>query len=224
MPTALVTGGSRGLGEAYARELAERGYSIVLVARDADRLDATAERIGRATGAIVETIAADLTDPDRLAAVERRVTDRSLPVELLVNNAGVEVDAVFADAPVDALTAEVELNVTAVLRLTRAAVPTMTERGRGGVLNVASVAGYLPSGGNAYGAAKSWVLAFTDTVAASLRGTGVTVTAVAAGRIRGQDDPAGRGRRASAARRSPVPATMARSGRPPRGSARRRRR
>ncbi|WP_308819615.1 SDR family NAD(P)-dependent oxidoreductase [Pseudonocardia alni] len=191
MPTALVTGASRGLGAAYAHELAERGWSVVLVARDAARLAGVAERIGRATGAIVEILPADLTDPAGLAAVERRITDRDLPIELLVNNAGVETDAVFAEAPVAALTGEIDLNVTALMRLTRAAVPAMTTRGRGGVLNIASFAGYLPSGGNAYGASKSWVLAFSDTVAASLHGTGVTVTAVAAGRIRTDDDPQG---------------------------------
>ena len=90
MPTALITGGSRGLGETYARELAERGYSVVLVARDHDRLAATAERIGRATGAIVEILAADLTDltgPAGLAAVERRIADPDLPVRLLVQAA-----------------------------------------------------------------------------------------------------------------------------------------
>lgn len=191
MPTALVTGASRGLGAVYARELAERGYSVVLVARDAARLAEVAESVGRATGAIVETLPADLTDPAGLVAVERRITDRDLPVDVLVNNAGVETDAVFTEAPVEVLAGEIDLNVTALMRLTRAAVPAMTARGHGGVLNIASVAGYLPSGGNAYGASKSWVLAFSDTVAASLHGTGVTVTAVAAGRIRTDDDPQG---------------------------------
>lgn len=191
MPTALVTGASRGLGAVYARELAERGYSVVLVARDAARLAEVAESVGRATGAIVETLPADLTDPAGLVAVECRITDRDLPIDVLVNNAGVETDAVFTEAPVEVLAGEIDLNVTALMRLTRAAVPAMTARGHGGVLNIASVAGYLPSGGNAYGASKSWVLAFSDTVAASLHGTGVTVTAVAAGRIRTDDDPQG---------------------------------
>lgn len=191
MPTALVTGASRGLGAVYARELAERGYSVVLVARDAARLAEVAESVGRATGAIVETLPADLTDPAGLVAVERRITDRDLPIDVLVNNAGVETDAVFTEAPVEVLAGEIDLNVTALMRLTRAAVPAMTARGHGGVLNIASVAGYLPSGGNAYGASKSWVLAFSDTVAASLHGTGVTLTAVAAGRIRTDDDPQG---------------------------------
>ncbi|OLM01996.1 putative short-chain dehydrogenase [Pseudonocardia sp. Ae406_Ps2] len=142
-----MTGASRGLGAVYARELAERGYSVVLVARDAARLAEVAESVGRATGAIVETLPADLTDPAGLAAVERRITDRDLPVDVLVNNAGVETDAVFAEAPVEVLAGEIDLNVTALMRLTRAAVPAMTARGHGGVLNIASVAGYLPSGG-----------------------------------------------------------------------------
>lgn len=191
MPTALVTGSSRGLGEAYARELGERGYAVVLVARDAGRLAAAAERVGRATGAIVETMAADLTDARDLARVERRVADRALPIELLVNNAGVERDAVSGGAPVDGLTAEIDLDVTAVVRLTRAAVPVMTARARGGILNVAGVAGYLPGGGNACGASPSWVVTFTEAVAASLRGTGVRATAVVAGRVRGAGDPTG---------------------------------
>lgn len=146
MPTALVTGASRGLGAVYARELAERGYSVVLVARDAARLAEVAESVGRATGAIVETLPADLTDPAGLVAVERRITDRDLPIDVLVNNAGVETDAVFTEAPVEVLAGEIDLNVTALMRLTRAAVPAMTARGHGGVLNIASVAGYLPSG------------------------------------------------------------------------------
>ncbi|MEQ3554300.1 SDR family NAD(P)-dependent oxidoreductase [Pseudonocardia nematodicida] len=163
MPTALVTGASRGLGEAYARELAERGYSIVLVARDSGRLDAAAERVGRATGAIVETLAADLTDPAGLAAVERRVADPDRPVQLLVNNAG----------PPD------EPRLAALERLTHVAVGAMRVGGRGGVLNVA------------HPGAQSRVLAFTGAVAASLRGTGVTATAAIPGRVRGDGDPPG---------------------------------
>ncbi|WP_224386214.1 SDR family oxidoreductase [Pseudonocardia sp. ICBG1293] len=171
MPTALVTGASRGLGAAYAHELAERGWSVVLVARDAVRLADVAERIGRATGAIVETLPADLTDPAGLAAVERRVVQRDLPVELLVDDAG----------------AETGLDRTALVGLTHAAVTAMTARGRGGVLNIA---GHLPVPGDAHGAPRSWVPEFCAGVAASSHGTGVTVTAVLTGRIR-TDDPQG---------------------------------
>ncbi|BBG01046.1 MULTISPECIES: SDR family NAD(P)-dependent oxidoreductase [Pseudonocardia] len=116
MPTALIAGGSRGLGEAYARELAERGYSIVLVARDTDRLAAAAERIGRATGAIVDILAADLTEPAGLAVVERRIADPHLPVRVLVL-----ATRCTPRGPVVA----VQPYSRAVQRLIRAAVPVM---------------------------------------------------------------------------------------------------
>ncbi|ANY08530.1 SDR family NAD(P)-dependent oxidoreductase [Pseudonocardia sp. HH130630-07] len=191
MPTALVTGGSRGLGEAYARELGERGYSVVLVGSDRAPLDAAAERVGRATGAIVETLVADLADPAGIAAVEHRLVDRYLPIELLVNNAGVECDGRPAVAPAGDRAAEVDGKVAALVRLTRVAVATMGGRGRGGVLNVAGLTGDPSSGEHAYGELRSRVLAFTESVTASLPGTGVAVTAVVAGRVRAEHDPAG---------------------------------
>ena len=132
----------------------------------------------------VEVVVADLSDERGLAAVQRRLADRSRPVDLLVNNAGVEGEGEFAVADVWELQAEIDTNVTAVMRLTRAAVPGMTERGRGGVINVASFAGYLAGPGNAYAATKAWVLTFTDTVSASLAGTGVGMIALCAGRMR----------------------------------------
>ena len=190
MATASITGGSRGRGEVYARELAGRAYSIVLVARNVGRL-AAAERIARATGAAVETISADLADPAGLAVVERRGVDPDRPVDLLVKQRRHGVPRGVRRRPGRGPRPEIALNVTAPMRLTRAAVPVMAARGRGGVVNVAGFAGYLPSGGNPYGASKAWVLAFTDTVAASLAGTGVGVTAVAAGRIRSRGDPEG---------------------------------
>ncbi|WP_344022212.1 SDR family NAD(P)-dependent oxidoreductase [Pseudonocardia kongjuensis] len=170
MPTALITGGSRGLGETYARELAERGYSVVLVARDPDRLAATAERIGRATGAIVEILAADLTDltgPAGLAAVERRIADPDLPVRLLVQAA-----RCAPGGPVTGPDPYPEV----VLRLVRAAVAAMTGpapvpataagRRRPGIL--------LVDGGNGGRGGPLPDLAV-------LRSAGVPVTAVAVG-------------------------------------------
>ncbi|MEV1292496.1 SDR family NAD(P)-dependent oxidoreductase [Pseudonocardia sp. NPDC049635] len=127
MPTALITGASRGLGEAYARELAERGYSVVLVARDADRLAAAAERIGRATGAIVDTIVADLAEPAGQAAVERRLADPHLPVRVLVL-------AVRRASAVPA--AGADPHETAVRRLVRAAAGRPRDPGRTGILLV----------------------------------------------------------------------------------------
>lgn len=196
MPTALVTGGGTGLGAAFARELAGRGHDLVLVARDRVRLERAAAA-HRASGVAVEVIAADLTRPADLARVERRLADRTRPIDALVNNAGISLSGEFPAAQRTALQAEIDLNVTAVLRLTHAAVPAMTERGHGTVINVASFAGYLPACGSAYGASKSWVLAFTDTVSASLTGTGVQAIAVAAGRLRTE-------RHLGPARRSPL--------------------
>ncbi|MEU6698903.1 SDR family NAD(P)-dependent oxidoreductase [Pseudonocardia sp. NPDC046786] len=170
MPTALITGGSRGLGETYARELAERGYSVVLVAREPDRLAVTAERIGRATGAIVEILAADLTDltgPAGLAAVERRIADPDLPVRLLVQAA-----RCAPGGPVTGPDPYPEV----VLRLVRAAVTAMTGpapvpataagRRRPGIL--------LVDGGNGGRGGPLPDLAV-------LRSAGVPVTAVAVG-------------------------------------------
>lgn len=183
MPTALVTGASRGLGAVFAARLARDGHDLVLVARDRmglERVSASARRCGVA----VEVVVADLSDERGLAAVQRRLADRSRPVDLLVNNAGVEGEGQFAVADMWDLQAEIDTNVTAVMRLTRAALPAMIERRRGGVVNVASFAGYLAAPGNAYAASKAWVLTFTDTVAASLAGTGVGMIALCAGRMR----------------------------------------
>jgi uncharacterized protein len=182
MPTALVTGASRGLGAVFASRLARDGHDLVLVARDQLGLERVAAS-ARAHGVAVEVLA-DLSGERGLRAAQRRLADRSRPVDLLVNNAGYEGDGQFAVADPMELQAEIYTNITAVMRLTRAAVPGMTERGRGGVINVASFAGYLAGPGNAYAASKAWVLTFTDTVSASLAGTGVGMIALVAGCMR----------------------------------------
>ncbi|WP_338051338.1 SDR family NAD(P)-dependent oxidoreductase [Pseudonocardia acidicola] len=185
MPTALITGASTGLGAAFARRLGAEGHDLVLVARNRDRLEAAAAGHRAAFGVRVEVLAADLADPAARARVERRLTDPDLsPVDVLVNNAAVETCTEFAQARLGELQTEIAVNVTAVLSLTHAAVPGMIGRGRGAVINVASFAGYLPPRGSAYAASKAWVLAFTDTVAASLTGTGVAALALCPGRVR----------------------------------------
>ncbi|WP_375478093.1 SDR family NAD(P)-dependent oxidoreductase [uncultured Jatrophihabitans sp.] len=176
MPTALVTGASAGLGAEFARQLAGRGYHLVLVARDADRLSAAQN----ALPASVEVLPADLATDDGCAAVAARLGKGD--VDLLVNNAGIGTYRPFGVADLALEERQLDLNVRAVLRLTHAAVRAMTDRGSGRILNVSSVAGFVPRGGNAtYSASKAWVTMFSEALSIQLQGTGVTVTAVCPG-------------------------------------------
>ncbi|WP_026313709.1 SDR family NAD(P)-dependent oxidoreductase [Actinomadura flavalba] len=185
--TALVTGASSGIGESFARTLARRGTGLVLVARRADLLDALARDLVERYRVAVEVLAADLTDPGQRAGVESRL--RAEPVELLVNNAGYGAFGAFAEIPLDDQLAEIELNVTALMRLTHAALPGMLERGRGGVLNVASMAGFAPSPGSAtYGATKAYVASFSESLHAEVAGRGVHVTALCPGFTRTDEE------------------------------------
>lgn len=185
--TALVTGASSGIGESFARLLAGRGADLVIVARRADLLDGLARELVERYRVAVEVIAADLTDPGARAEVERRL--RAEPVELLVNNAGYGAFGAFAEIPLDDQLTEIELNVTAVVRLTHAVLPGMIERGRGGVLNVASMSGFAPSPGSAtYGATKAYVASFSESLHAEVAAKGVHVTALCPGFTRTEDE------------------------------------
>ncbi len=185
--TALVTGASSGIGESFARLLAGRGADLVIVARRAELLDGLARELVERYRVAVEVVAADLTDPAQRAEVEGRL--RSDPVELLVNNAGYGAFGAFAELPLDDHLAQIELNVNALVRLTHAALPGMIERGRGGVLNVASMAGFAPSPGSAtYGATKAYVAAFSESLHSEVAAKGVHVTALCPGFTRTEDD------------------------------------
>lgn len=175
---ALVTGASSGIGADIARELAGRGCGLVLVARRADRLTALAEELSSAVP--VDVMAADLTADGDVAAVEGRL--RAEPVDLLVNNAGVGTGGLFHELPLDAELAEIRLNVLALVRLTRAALPAMVAAGSGGVLNVSSLAGDQPLRSSAtYAATKAYVTTFSESIAAEVSGAGVHVTVVKPG-------------------------------------------
>lgn len=174
----MVTGASSGIGAACARDLAERGVDLVVVARDLDRLEALAAELADRHGVTVDPLAADLSSPISRTPVENLLLDTDRPVDLLVNNAGFGTSGRFSDLPVAREDQEIQLNVLALMRLTRAALPGMIERGSGNVLNISSVAGLFPSPGSAtYAATKAFVLSLSDALHEELRGTGVCVTA-----------------------------------------------
>ena len=179
MATALITGGTAGIGAEFARQLAARGDDLVLVARDGERLAAYAAELEARYRVQVEVLVADLSDRDQLGTVEARLADADRPVDLLVNNAGFGVNQVFVGGDVDAEQRMLDLLVTAVMRLSHAALPGMVARGTGGVINVSSVASFIAGG--TYSAAKSWVTVFSESTDRQLRGTGVTVTALCPG-------------------------------------------
>jgi short-subunit dehydrogenase len=176
MGTALITGATSGIGLAFARTLARRGHDIVLVARDRERLDLVAAEL-RGYRVQVDVIAADLADRSQLAIVEERL--RTQPVEILVNNAGFGVLQGFSTGDLEAEQQMLDVLVTAVMRLTHAALPGMVARGSGAVINVSSVAGWITGG--TYSAAKAWVTVFSESLSIELAGTGVHVTAVCPG-------------------------------------------
>jgi short-subunit dehydrogenase len=177
VPIALVTGATAGLGAEFARQLADRRYDLVLVARDVARLEAAQTALSAVK---VEVIPADLTTHEGCGAVAARLAAGD--IDLLVNNAGMGAYASFGDADLSREEFQLDLNVRAVLRLSHAAVRAMTARGSGHILNVSSVAGFVPRGGNAtYSASKAWVTMFSEALAVQLTGSGVSVTAVCPG-------------------------------------------
>ena len=177
--TSLITGATAGIGHEYAVQLAARGDDLVLVARDATRLEQVAEELRRAHQVEVEVIAADLVVRKDLARVEARLADRERLIDLLVNNAGFGLKKRFLDNTVEEETEMLEVLVTAVLRLSHAALGPMAERGHGGIINVSSVAAFLPRG--TYSAAKAWVNSFSEWAHLEYKGRGVTVMALCPG-------------------------------------------
>ncbi|XQM28098.1 SDR family NAD(P)-dependent oxidoreductase [Burkholderia gladioli] len=179
--TALVTGASSGIGALYAERLARRGYDLVLVARQRDRLDALARRLSDETQVGIEVMAADLNDRAELARVEARLREDA-GLSLLVNNAGVGTHTPLLDSDVERMTSMIELNVTALTRLTYAAVPGFVARGGGAVINIASIVGIAPEVLNGvYGGTKAFVLAFSQSLHHELAAKGVRVQAVLPG-------------------------------------------
>lgn len=179
MPTALITGPTVGLGFAFARELADRGHDLVLVSRNVTALESVADELRARTGVGIEVLAADLAERSDLAIVEARVADAARPIDLLVNNAGFGLKSQFANSAIDDEQRMLDVMVTAVMRLTHAALPGMIERRRGIVINVSSIASWLTGG--TYSAAKAWVTVFSESLSVELQGSGVRVSACCPG-------------------------------------------
>lgn len=178
MPTALITGASAGLGEEFARQLAERGADLVLVARSAEPLEALADTLRDAHGIAVEVLAADLVTDSGVATVIARIVDAQHPIDLLVNNAGFGLPLHFADNDIDDEVRHLRIHVETPMRLMHAALGAM--RGRGGrIVNVASVAGFISR--STYSACKQWLIGFSRWANAEYAADGVSVTAVCPG-------------------------------------------
>jgi short-subunit dehydrogenase len=183
--TSLVTGASSGIGAEIGRGLAERGCGVTLVARREERLKELADELAGEHGVRVETIAADVSKERPRARLVHEIEDRGLTVEILVNNAGFGSGGAFVELDESKETGMVRTNVEAVVGLTGVYLPQMAERGRGAVLNVASLIAFQPVPFQAtYGASKAFVLSFTEALHEEMRGTGVTITAVCPGPVR----------------------------------------
>ena len=181
MGLAVITGASSGIGAIYAERLARRGYDLLLVARDRERMDSLANRLAADSRHKVEILAADLTDSNDLARVER-ILREDTRITLLVNNAGMASTASLLNSDVAEMSRMISLNVDALTRLTHAAVPGLVKRGSGTIINLGSIVAIGPEILNGvYGGTKAFVLGFSQSLRKELAGTGVTVQVVLPG-------------------------------------------
>jgi uncharacterized protein len=185
MATALITGSSSGIGESFAYALARQNYDLVLVARRQDRLQAVAAKAMELGAGRVEIAALDLGRSSALHELQGRLASVPIEVDFLINNAGFGTTGRFDRLPLEREIEEIELNVTALVALTRLFLPPMVERGRGTIINVASTAAFQPIPYMAtYAATKAFVLNFTEAIAAETAHTGVHILALCPGPVR----------------------------------------
>ncbi len=181
-PTALVTGASLGIGLELARELARDGHDLVLLARSREALLSLARELEAAHGVAARVLVADLARPEACAEIVRQLSEQGVAIDVLVNNAGFGSYGPFAQSDLARELEMIQVNVTALVQLTRLLLPGMLERRRGFILNVASTAAFQPGPLMAvYYATKAFVLSFSDALRNELRGSGVRVTALCPG-------------------------------------------
>jgi hypothetical protein len=176
----LITGASSGIGAEFARQLAAQGYSLVLTARRKERLEELAQEIRETSGVNVEILPGDLSLEDGISAVEKRIKELENLV-LLVNNAGYGISGRFYKSDIEKQLAMIQVHVIASVRLARAALPQMVERGRGGIINVSSMSAFVPSAGVTYSSTKAYLVKFSQALQYELDGTGVQVQALCPG-------------------------------------------
>ncbi|MBM3275674.1 MAG: SDR family NAD(P)-dependent oxidoreductase, partial [Candidatus Sericytochromatia bacterium] len=175
--TALVTGASSGIGEVFARRLAQRNWDVVLVARRLDRLEAIAAALTESYGIKATPLQADLVDPQAPEALKEKLGEAEIRVDYLVNNAGLGMGGAFISQPYQKIETTLQLNIAALTKLTYLFLPAMLERKRGFICNVASTGAFQPVPHFAvYAATKAYVLHFTEALAEELAGTGVTAS------------------------------------------------
>lgn len=182
-PLALVTGASAGIGAEYARQMAAAGYDLVLTARRRERLDALAETLRQAHGCEVQVVVADLTQATAPATIVEAISAEGRSVDVLANNAGYAIAGVYHQTEWQDQADFLQVMVTAVAELSHRLLPAMRERGRGGIINVASLAGAVPgsSGHTLYAAVKSWMISFSESLAMENTKAGVCVQALCPG-------------------------------------------
>ena len=179
MPIALVTGATSGIGLAYARLLASKGFDLVIVARDLPRLNKLAKELSKVNKIKVQTLQADLTKPAQLAKVESRLANKVNPIAVLINNAGFGIKQSFIDSDLKREQELLDVLVTAPMRLTHAVLPTMIKQDNGIIVNVSSIASWIAGG--TYSAAKSYLTVFSEYLNNELKGTKIKISALCPG-------------------------------------------
>lgn len=185
--TALITGASAGIGAAFARHLATEGHNLVLVARREERLTALADELGSRHDVRCDVLVADLTDNRAPRAIVERTQSLGIDIDILINNAGMSGNSSFADAPFEDLAAEIQVMITAVTELAHLTVPGMKQRGYGRIVNLSSLAAFMPPAASLlYTGIKSYVLSVSQALDMELRPHGINVTALCPGFTRSE--------------------------------------